>query len=193
LFFVAETAAGVSGTPAHAPEYVGGGEQGVGQDLRVERVPSFAGYERRPGVVRDLQVFADVRVRAQRDHRHVHLVPRDLDVVPRVVRQVSFQAVPAHVQDFLPDVACNPTDYGRGRRCVTGGTRARHTLPTTKCRIISSMNDGPLPRWRFSRVFRFSIIESDPNSSMNWVSARCDTSTSKPAEQKTQHVFVRVV
>jgi len=99
-------------TGAHAPEYVGRGEQSVGQDLRIERVPLFAGNERRLGVVRDLQVFADVRVCAQRDHRHVHFVPYELDVVPRVVRQVSFQAVPAHVQDFLPDVPCNSMGYG---------------------------------------------------------------------------------
>lgn len=92
----------------YAPEYVGRGEESVGHKLRVERVPFFAGDERRRGVVFDLQVLADERVSAQRDHGHVHFVPRELHVVPRVMSEISLQTVLAYVQNFLPNVPCQP-------------------------------------------------------------------------------------
>lgn len=91
----------------YSPQYVGGGKQGVSYELWVESFPFLPGNECRRWIGQYLRVFRHVSVNSQRNHRHVHLVPGEFQVIPSVVRQVSLQAVPAHIQYLLPDVSCS--------------------------------------------------------------------------------------
>lgn len=99
--------------------------------------------------------------------------------------KVSFKAIFANVQNFLPNISW--TEKTKNITLVnyqmSFKNRYRCTLPTTKSKINSSMYDGPLPRWWSCRSLKFLFIDSDPKSSINWVSALCEASTNKPVNE----------